>query len=270
MTFATEIVSDAAALVLVDEADIALEPNEFATGTRFLNDFSAELFDLGIDFGYRPVSNTGDPITSPASVNLALKQNLGVLLAPLFGVPVPIDLRQDANTSLKRLKANFIRRPRSIQPSTLPMGSGNAPRGRPGFYSMPLPQSILRLNASSTVTIATINTPVIVAGWTVDRSVNVTALAAGTVEYLSDSPYLAMLEANFTINTAGNDQFTFYFRKNSALLEQSRIIFDADANQNIFLKWAETLRRGDKIDIAVENNSGTTNLVLINGHFTVN
>lgn len=260
------------ALILVDEADIALEPNEFALGTRILNDYAAQLFDLDIDFGYRPVSNSGDPLTSPSSVNLALKQNLGVLLGPAFGMPVPPELQIAANNSEARLKANFIRRPKARLPSTLPMGTGN--RGRlhftSGFYPFPVPDSILRLDSSSTVTIATINTPVIVAGWTVDRSVNVTALAAGTVEYLNDASFLALLEASFTIDSSSSDQFTFYFRKNGAIIEQSRIVFDADADQNIFIKWPETLRRGDKVSIAVENNSATNDLVLTNGHFTVN
>lgn len=271
MTFASEIVADGLALVLVDEEDISLDPADFSIGTRFLNDFAAQLFDSGVDFGYRPVAVSGDPITSPSSVNLALKQNLGVILGPSFGVPVPVDLRTDAAASLKSLKANFLRRPKARLPSTLPMGSGNVQSiRRAGFYPFPLPFSILRLDSSSTVSIATVDVAVIVAGWTVDRSVNLTALAAGTVEYLNDQPYLAMLEANFTIDSAGSDQFTFFFRKNSAEIEQSRIVFDADVNQNISMKWAETLRRSDKIDIAVENNTDTSDIVLTNGHFTVN
>lgn len=272
MTFALEIVEDAAFLILANEADIGLEPNEYAIGVRILNDFAAQLFDLDVDFGYRPVSSSGDPITSPSSVNLALKQNLGVLLAPIFGMPVSVDLQTAADSSLKSLKSNFIRRPRARLPSTLPMGSGNS--GRlvlvDSFYSFTRPDSILRLDSSSTVTISTVDTPVIVAGWTVDRSINVTAKAAGTVEYLDDQSYLALLEASFTIDSSSSDQFTFYFRKNEAIIEQSRLVFDADADQNIFMKWAETLRRGDKVSIAVENNSATNDLVLTNGHFTVN
>ena len=271
MTFALEIVEDAASLVLVNEADIDLEPNEYALGTRILNDWVAELFDLGIDFGYRPVSSSGDPLTSPSSVNLALKQNLGVLLAPAFGVAIPVDLQVQADASRKRLSTNFLRRPKGSLPSTLPMGSGNLPNTlSSSFYPFTTPDSILRLNSSSTVTIATIDTPVIIAGWTVDRSVNVTALAAGTVEYLSDAPYLAILEARLTVDSSSNDQFTFYFRKNEAILEQSRIVFDADADQNVLLKWTETLRRGDKVSIVVENNQDTNDLEITNGHFSVN
>lgn len=272
MTTASEIVEDAAALVLVDEADVGLEPDEYAFGSRFLNDWAAELFDGAVDFGYRPVASSGDIITSPTSVNLALKQNLGVIIAPAFGVPIPVDVQTQATASLRRLKARYLRRPKAVLPSNLPMGSGNLGRAFAfsSFYGFALPQSILRLDSSSTITIATVNTPVIVDGWTVDRSVNVTAIAGGTVEYLADRPYLANLEATFTIDAASSDQFTFYFRKNGALLEQSKLVFDADAKQNILMKWVETLRRGDLVSIAIENNSGTTNIVLTAGHFTVN
>lgn len=271
MTFAQEITDDAAALILVDEADITTDAGDSALLTRFLNDYCAELFDLGIDFGYRPVVNPGDPITSPTSVNGALKYNLAKRVSSVFGIPLSQEVALEANNTEKRLKANFMRRPRARLPSNLPMGTGQLTSifTLSTFYPFTLPQAFLRLDTTSTVTITTINTPVQVGGWTIDRSVNVDALEAGSVEFTSDGPFLALLEANFTINIAASDQFTFYFAKNGALLEQSAVVFDADKNQNIFLKWAETLRRGDIITILVENNSDTTDLVLTNGHFRV-
>ena len=78
-----------------------------------------------------------------------------------------------------------------------------------------------------------------------------------------------MLEASFTVTAAASDQFTFYFRKNSAEIEQSRIVFDADVDQNILMKWTEVLMRGDTVDVAVENNTDASDIVLPNGHFTV-
>lgn len=272
MTFASEIVEDAASLILVNEAEITLEPDEFSLGTRLLNDIGAELFAGGVDIGYRPVSSSGDPVTIPLAANLAMKEMLGIRLAPAMGVAIPVDLRINAKESERKLKALYMRRARRRMPTSLPMGSGNRPNigDFAQFYPFAVPQGILRLDSTSTVTIATVDTPVIVAGWTVDRSVNVTALAAGTVEYLNDAPYLAKLEANFTIDSAsGDDQFTFHFRKNSALIEQSGLSFDADADQGIVLHWVETLRRGDTVSIVVENNADTTDLVLTNGHFTV-
>ncbi len=271
MTFASEIIEDAAAFIMVGEEDISIEPNEFQQGARILNDYCAELFGLGVDIGYRPVSSSGDPVTVPSSVNLALKQNLGLLLAPMFGISPQPALVVQAGKSERRMKAQFTRRIRSTYPGTLPMGSGNRTSGfiSSAFYPFTPPMALLRLNASTTVTIAAIDTPVVVSGWTVDQQTNVNAATAGTVEYLNDGSYLASLEASLTISAA-TDQFTFYFMKNGAKLEQSALVFDADAAQNIRLRWFETLRRGDTVSIAVENNEDTTNLTITDGHFTVN
>ena len=204
-------------------------------------------------------------------MNGALKYNLARRAASVFGTPLSAEVALEARATEKRLKANFMRRPKARLPSNLPMGSGHLTRTHSSatFYPFTLPEAFLRLNTTSTVTIATINTPVQVGGWTVDRAVNVDALAAGSVEFTSDGPFLALFEASFTINAASGDQFTFYFAKNGALLEQSALVFDADKAQNIFPRWSETLRRGDIITILVENNSATTDLVLTNGHFRV-
>ena len=268
MTFAQQITSDAAALILVDGADIGTDPSDSALLTRFLNDYCAELFDLGIDFGYRPVVDPGDPITSPTSVDAALKFNLASRASSVFGLPLLPGAAAEALRTEKRLKANFMRRPKGRLPSTLPMGAGNI--GRSGsssdFYPFGLPRGFLRLDSSSTVTISAIDTPVQVGGWVVDSSVNVTASEDGSIEFHNEGPYLALLEASLTVNAAAGDQFTFYFAKNGAILEQSALVFDADKSQNLFPKWAETLRRGDVITLLVANNTDTTNITLTNGH----
>lgn len=269
MTFALEIVEGAAAQIFVGEEGKALESSEFALMTRILNDYCASLFMRGIDFGYRPVSSASDPLTSPDAVNEALKFNLAVRSNGVFGLPLDPDVRQLARETEKALKAGFMRRPRARMPTIVPAGTGNQTsiRSTNTFYPFSLPEGFLRLDTSSTVTITTINTPVQVGGWTIDRDINVTALESGSIEYVSEGPFLALLEANFTIDTAASDQFTFYFAKNGAILEQSSIVFDADKNQNIFMRFSETLRRRDVVSILVENNSDVTDLVLTNGHF---
>lgn len=269
MTLAQEIIDDAAALILVDEANISLEAPESVILTRFLNDYCAELFDLGVDFGYRPVSNPADPITSPSSVNGALKYNLAKRANSIFGLPLPPEVSLEAEKTERRLKSNFMRRIRARLPTNLPRGSGNLSglHGVSSFYGFSLPQGFLRLDSSFTVTITTINTPVQIGGWTVDKDTNVTALASGSIEFLDEGPYLALLEVDLTISTAGSDQFTLHFAKNGAILEQSSLSFDANKVQNISLKWPEAVRRGDKITVLVENDLGTSDLTLTNGHF---
>ena len=270
MATAEEIVSDGLALILVDEANTALEPNELAIGVRFLNDYCAEKFDSGIDFGYRPVSAPDDLVTSQTSVNRALKKILAKELGPVFGIPVSPDVHMGARDAEKQLRANFMRRPRSRMPSIVPMGTGRRGSSTGGrtFYPFSLPIAFLRLDSSETVTISTINTPVQVGGWTIVQTNNVTATAAGAIQVLSET-YLSMIEASLTVSAASGDKFTFYVAKNGAILQQSKLEFDADVDQNILVKWPETLRRDDTITLLVENNSDTTNLTITNGHFRI-
>jgi len=283
MTAAQEIIEDGFALALVDEADIALEADESAIGVRFLNDYCADQFDSGIDFGYRPVSTPDEPVTSPASVNRALKKIMARECAPLFGVPLSPDVLTAANQAESDLRSRYLRITPSRFTVTTPRGSGNSDfssgdgdKGSGGaffstfFRAVAVPQAFLRLDASTTVTIATIDTPAAVTGpWVVDRDVNTTSTTAGAITFDIKGDYLANLEANLTINTAGSDQFTFYFAINGALLEQSRLVFDADRAQNILVKWVGTLRDTDIVTLLVENNSATTNLTLTNGHLRV-
>ena len=268
MTTAQEIVSDGLALILVDEESISLEPGELAIGVRFLNDYCAEKFDSGIDMGYRPVSAPDDLVTSPLSVNRALKKILAKELGPVFGIAVSADVHAGANDAEKQLRANFMRRPRSRIPSIVPMGAGQRSRAGNSFYPFSLPQAFLRLDASTTVNIVSINTPVQIGGWTVLRSNSVTATADGDITLLVET-YLSMIEVNLTIDTADGDQFTFSIAKNGAIIQQSRLAFDANKDQNVLIKWPQTLRSNDTITLLVENNNDTTDLTITNGHFRV-
>ena len=274
MTSAAEIISDGLALVLVDEESISLQPGELAIGVRFLNDWCAQQHAEGVDFGYRPVTAPDDIITSPSSVNLTLKHIIGTLLAPIFGIPVPLDVHAQARKSESALFNQFFEIEDSHLPTTLPRGSGNESwsggRYFEHYYSIRVPEAFLRLDASTTVTITTINTPVQVTGpWVIDRDINTTSTTAGLIRFDLKGSYLATLEASLTINIADGDQFTFYFLKNGAILEQSRLVFDADAAQNVLIKWVGTLRDTDDISLWVENNNDTTNLTITNGHFRI-
>ena len=268
MTTANEIVSDAAALIFVDEASTGLEAGESALLVRFLNDYCAELYDSGIDIGYRPVSSGGDIITSPASVNMALKYNLAARANDLFGMPLPINTAQLAISTEKTLRSNFVKPLRAQIPTNLPVGTGQRRYlyTNDAFYPFFQPVAALRLDSASTVDIVTASTPVQVGGWTIDRQVNVTVTAAGLITHDSEMDYLAVLEANLTVASGGGDELTFYFAKNGALIQQSALSVTSDVDQNILIKWPETLRRNDTVSLWVENTSDTSDVVINNGH----
>lgn len=283
MTTAQEIVEDGLALALVDEADISLDASEFAIGARFLNDWVAEQFESGVDIGYRPVSNPADPVTSPASVNRALKKIVARECGPLFGIEVPLKVEISGDDAERMLISRFLRITPSRFTTTTPRGSGNSDvsggngdKGGGGaffstFYNeIAVPQAFLRLDASTTVSIATIDTPVVVSGpWVVDRDINTTSTTAGVITFDTKGAYLANLEANLTVDLQSPDSYTFYFAKNGAILEQSRLPFDADVDQNILVKWRGTLLDTDEITLMVENNSDTDDLVITNAHLRI-
>ncbi len=270
MTTAQEIVDDSAALILVDEANTALEPNERAIMTRFLNDYLAEMHSAGVDIGYRPVSSPSDVVTIPTGARQAIKYGLALRCNAIFGLPVPQEVALLAPALEKSLKSSYMRLPKVRPPRTLPQGTGNHYNvyDLNTFYPISQPEGNLRLEQSTTVTIATINTPVVVTGpWTVDRDTNINTTGQGDMQYILQEPYLARLVADLTLSTTTGDRYTFFFTRNGARVEQSEYEVTADRIQNINFQWTDTIYRSDTVRLAVENNTGTNDLTITHGHF---
>ncbi len=270
MTTAQEIVDDSAALILVDEANTSLEANESAIMTRFLNDFLAELHSSGVDIGYRPVSNPSDVVTIPTGARQAIKYGLAFRTNAVFGLPLPQEVALLAPALERSLKSSYMRLPKVRPPRTLPQGTGNHYNvyDLNTFYAISQPDAQLRLELSTTVSIATINTPVVVTGpWTVDRDVNITTLGQGDMQYILQEPYLARLTADLTLSSTNGDRYTFYFTRNGATVAQSAYEVTANRVQDINFQWTDTIYRDDTIRLVVENNTGTNDLTITHGHF---
>ena len=271
MTTANEIVTDAAALILVDEANTGMDPDEFALGVRFLNDLCAELYDDDVDFGYRPVASASDFITSPSSVNSALKFMLAVRMNPLFGLPLPPEVFNQATKLEASLTNRYQRSLSQAYPDTLPIGSGNDVDSFQvdEFYRTAMPEAFLRLTSAQTISIAAINTPVAISsGFSVDRQSNVD-ISNGAVTFIPDGQYYAMFEAVLTIPAGREDLFTFYFAKNGVLLKQSAVSARDGEGDTVKVRWAENLRKDDVVTLMVENNDNTNDLTINNGSFRV-
>lgn len=268
MTTASELVNDALAIILVDEADITAEDSEIQLGIRFLNDLTAEMEEEGVFFNFTPVINPGDVITSPASANAGLKYSLAPRLAPLFGIPYAPSA--EAMKAVSSLSNNFLETPVSRFPGTMPRGSGNRCFNNSRFtYASPLVDASLSRQTSQTTTITTINTPVKVAGtWVVDRAFTFDGTTDGRLTFTGLGKHLAKVEVNFTIQAASSDNFTFYITKNGALLAPG-VPVEADETRNVFLQCAEPMVTNDFIEIFVENNSDTTDIVIDQGTFRI-
>lgn len=270
MTTAQEIVDDAAALILVDEANTSLEPNESALMTRLLNDYMSQLHSGGVDVGYRPVSSPSELVTIPEGANLAVKYNLAAISNPVFGLPIPPEVARYAMEFEKGLRSRYQKLPRTHPPVTLPRGSGNHFNTYTlnTFYAKSTPEGALRLDQPTTVTIATIDTPVVVTGpWATDRLTNLNSTGAGEFQYVLYEPYLARVQINLSLTSTNGDTYNFYITRNGAKVDQSDYPVTADRIQNIFFQWSDTVMRQDLIQLVVENQTGTNDLDISNGHF---
>lgn len=272
MTTAQEIVEDAAALFLVDEENTALDASSSAIMTRFLNDYLSELYSAGVDLGYRPVSSPSDVVTIPAGANLAVKYGLALRCNAIFGLPIPQEVAGLAPGLERRLRSSYMRLPRVKPPRTLPMGTGNqyTVYDISTFYPFSQPEGALRLDTPTTVTINTIDTQEVVIGpWVPSKTLNVNSNNAGDFTYTLDDTYLARIIADLTLTSTNGDTYTFYFTRNGAVIDGSDYEITADRAQNMKFQIADTIRRNDTIELVVENNTGTNDLDISHGHFTL-
>lgn len=271
MTTAAEIVADAAALILVDEANSSLEGSTVNLLTRILNDYLAELNSAGVDLGYRPVSSPSDLVTIPSGANLAIKYGLALRSNAVFGLPIPAEVSGLYPGLERSLRSSYMRLPKVKPQRTLPMGTGNHYNvyDLNTFYPPSKPEGQLRLPASTTVSFGASNVLQNVTGpWDSDRLVNLNSID-GNFEYVLDDSYLARLKADLTLSTTTGDRYTFYFTRNDAVIDQSNFEIVADRAQNINFQFVDTIYRQDNVRLVVENNTGTNDLTITHGHFTL-
>ena len=108
-------------------------PEELESALRRLDAMMADWNVKGIRIGY-PLSSIANSSVAqatgvPDSANEAIISNLGMRLAPSYGVMVPREVKISAKNGLMTLltRAGVIQ-PREKQlPSTLPVGAGNKP-----------------------------------------------------------------------------------------------------------------------------------------------
>ena len=264
---ASEIVNDAAALVLVDAEATSLTGDDFAIVARALNDMNAENEFLGVDYGARPITNPADPTgINPAAVS-GVKYALAERIAPLFGVPY---VASSAAVSSVRALDNFLRPIVSSYPDTLPQGSGNLYYAYQttefNFYRDYQPDGSALIKTAQTVDIVTVAVPVLIIGpWTVDRKENISLSTAGLFEY-SGGDYLAHL----TLVSTAADSYEISFFQNGVIVPESTVGVDnADSGARIDLEWYGTIREGDSIAIAAANTSDVTDLTVNVAQFRV-
>ena len=122
---AATIIGDALTDLVVQASEQDLTASETTTAIRYMNRYMAQLSARGVNLGYTVVSNLGDDITIPDGALDGLRARLAIRLAPMFDVPVPVELQQAANDAEKAMYALGVQLREMQYPDRLPVGSGN-------------------------------------------------------------------------------------------------------------------------------------------------
>ena len=128
--------------------------------------------------------------------------------------------------------------------------------------------AMVSLNSNTTETIiATINTPVLAAGtWTCERGALYSCTTAGRVTLDSERDVVTPVDIAITIEAASgtNIDVTAYVALNGTVIAnsaKSNKVGGSDP-RSISVLWQLNLTTGDYLELFVENNSGTTNLIV--------
>jgi hypothetical protein len=200
--------------LLYNKYQSALEPvsaEDLEDGVTVLNDMMSSWSTDGVRVGYRPVDSSGDLITAPDFAVLAMKQNLGVMMAPMFQTKGGLDpeLKEQARDSLRRLKNATITIPDTAYPDTLPRGSGMHWPGdyRETWYGGTEGAALSRFQFSgnSTPEALTVNTPATFSNitWTQIESIGFTTTNSGTSVYKENGLIEVWIKAQILFQGSG-------------------------------------------------------------------
>jgi len=130
-----------------------------------------------------------------------------------------------------------------------------------------VPDAMLSLNSNATETvISVVNTPVKVAGtWVVERVALFSGDTSGRVTSLSERGVTSPIDITATISAASgsNKDITIYLALNGSIIsnsgETNKVSAGDPKNTTVF--WQAVLQENDYLEVWVENNTDTQNLV---------
>lgn len=132
------------------------------------------------------------------------------------------------------------------------------------------PDALLSLESNATDTvISTINTPVLVAGtWTIEDTSQFTGTVAGRATYNGERDITAPITVSLSVEPASgtNKDITAYVAINGSIVSASGVLTRAD-NANpipMTLIWQQTLSENDYVEVFVENNTDTVDILVGN------
>lgn len=131
MATVEQVAKSALRRILVQGAELDLEPGEYQDFMDAMNHYMLDLNAQGIALGYTEVSNLADQVTVPTGALRGVITNMAIEVAPEYGGVVSDALVAAASDSLAAMRRLGFRIKSSRLPGTLPIGSGNK-----GFSSL--------------------------------------------------------------------------------------------------------------------------------------
>lgn len=125
MATAAQAINAALKRILVQGAEVDLQPDEYQDAIFAMNNYMLALDADGVTLGYTEVSDLGDNITIPAGALRGLIANLAIEIAPDYNGIISEGLRNAALEGEKVMRKLGQSITATKYPSTLPIGSGN-------------------------------------------------------------------------------------------------------------------------------------------------
>jgi len=140
------------------------------------------------------------------------------------------------------------------------------------------PDALLTLRGNTDQTSIAANTPTKVTGtWVVQRAAQFSANATGTAQYLASKPSGGIpitIAGTLRIATGTNDDVVVYLAINGSVISASGSPVDTPSSSPgvtfSTVIWQEELQSGDTVEMWVENQTDSTNIIVENATIRIN
>lgn len=269
MSTAGQIIERSFKRILVGAADAAPEPDEYADALSDLNSMMAALEADGIRLGYTEVDNVSDVVTVPKGAELGIIANLALAIASDYGAAISPALGEQARSGMATLRKIGRVRITSSYPGTLPRGSGNDDLNAwNDQYFSPLISALLSLAGNTlTTNIVTADTPVrINAFWVPAFAEGMRGEVYGRIT--CEQRFETTVTVAVALSATGTGSYTFRLMHNGVSVATDTETLSTTP-VDIVISHSLVLEPQDYLEIWVEANAHTVDLIVVDGQFEV-
>lgn len=270
MTTVTEIAKASLYQILAEGADSPLEADEYEDYLNSLNWFMSALEARNIKLGFTTVTNLSDEVTVPPGAIRGIVANMAIEMAPMFGGTVTPALSEQARAGMKAMrKLGSKLRPAQL-PVTLPRGSGNSQRDyNEQFYTTSEYATVTLSGNTNPTEIAALDTPVKVQGqWSLAAVAGLIADVSGRIRNISNTVFSAQTTITLDATCTTSDTYTFYLAKNGTVIAASAVSAALSTTPtSVSMSYLQALSPNDYLELFVEADTTTTDIIVVNAQF---